>query len=122
MVSEAVALQARHVDTATQVYEQIIAAFLRSTAQFLAYLDGVEPFRRQKLGAFALEHNLNFIAIKHGPENTTVFGASEETSWPGASVSNRRICPRRCATRSSVRASRCSSGWQSWKNGCCRRP
>lgn len=50
--------------TAGQLYQDIVGAFLSSTADFILYLDSIEPFRSDELAAFAWENNLALIRLE----------------------------------------------------------
>ncbi len=60
---------ARQSATAGQLYQDIIGAFLSSTADFILYLDRIEPFRSDELAAFARENNLVLISLQRNNGN-----------------------------------------------------
>jgi len=66
LLADAVALHARGAVLAEEVTESILIRFLGSSARFVDYLDGVEPFRPDELGAFAAEAGLSAIRIVRG--------------------------------------------------------
>ncbi len=66
--------------TAQQLYQNVIGAFLTSTADFLLYLDRVEPFRSEELAAFAWENNLSLVGIERRDDSA----ARYPENWPEA--------------------------------------
>lgn len=64
LVADVVALHARGSVVAEEVTDSLFTGFLGSSARFVDYLDGVEPFRDQELTAFAEEIGLQFIRIE----------------------------------------------------------
>lgn len=65
LVSEVVAANLRNASQSQQLVEQIVRTFLSNTARFVAYLEGVEPFSRYELAAYAAENGLCGIWIEH---------------------------------------------------------
>ena len=62
---------ARSAVLSQEVVEEIIRTFLGSTARFVDYLDGVEPFSGHELSAFATEAGLAGIRIiRNGKDKT----------------------------------------------------
>lgn len=63
-------LNARHAITSRKVLEEILEKQLNNTAEFVNYLDQVEPFSMSELSAFAREAGLAGVGIIRG--NSTV--------------------------------------------------
>lgn len=74
LLADAVVLHTRGARLAEEATETILSSFLASSAGFVAYLDGIAPFRSNELAAFAEEAGLSMIriirpdGIDQGPE------------------------------------------------------
>jgi signal transduction histidine kinase len=64
LIGEIMARNAEQAASAQQLYTDVIAAFLSSSADFIIYLDGIEPFAPSELEAFAWENGLVLIGIE----------------------------------------------------------
>ncbi|WP_242445594.1 hypothetical protein [Chromatium okenii] len=75
LLTDAVMLHTRGALLAERVTADILTRFLGNSARFVAYLDGVAPFRADELSAFADEAGLSVIrliraeGIVQGPQN-----------------------------------------------------
>jgi two-component system sensor histidine kinase HydH len=63
LVGDAVGLHARGAVLAQELGDGLLSAFLGSSARFVDYLDGIEPFRAEELTAFAAEAGLALIRV-----------------------------------------------------------
>jgi signal transduction histidine kinase len=78
LLSDAVALQARSAILAQEVIDSILTLLLGSSARFVDYLDGIEPFSEDELSAFAAEAGLSMIRVigagrtRQGPPGQSV--------------------------------------------------
>lgn len=63
LLADAVVLHTRGARLAEEATETILSSFLASSARFVAYLDGIAPFRSDELAAFAQEAGLSMIRI-----------------------------------------------------------
>lgn len=63
LLSDAVALQARGAILAQDAIDSILTLLLGSSARFVDYLDGIEPFSEEELSAFASEAGLSMIRV-----------------------------------------------------------
>jgi signal transduction histidine kinase len=63
LLADAVALQARGALLAQDAIDSILTVLLGSSARFVDYLDGIEPFTEDELDAFAAEAGLSIIRV-----------------------------------------------------------
>jgi signal transduction histidine kinase len=77
------ARNAEQAATAQQLYTDVIDAFLSSSADFIIYLDGIEPFAPSELEAFAWENGLVLIGIERKDGSSSRY----PDQWP-AGVDN----------------------------------
>lgn len=63
MLSRVVKLNAENAILSQGIIEEIVVTFLKSSAEFIDYLDSIQPFSKQELTAFAMESGLSGIRI-----------------------------------------------------------
>ncbi len=70
LLADAVGLHVRGAVLAEHLSDAILGGFLRSSARFVDYLDGIEPFRAEELSAFAGETGLSVVGVVGATEVT----------------------------------------------------
>lgn len=78
LISGIMARNAVQAGIAQEMYQDIIKAFLGSTADFVRSLDQIEPFKPAELSAFAWENGLTMISLKR-PDGSL---SSYPEQWP----------------------------------------
>ena len=63
LVSQVVATNLHSAQLSLEVIEEVVTSFLKHTAQFVAFLDGIEPFNADELAAYVAENGLSGIVI-----------------------------------------------------------
>jgi len=78
LIGGIMARNAEQAATAQQLYTDVIDAFLSSSADFIIYLDGIEPFTPSELEAFAWENGLVLIGIERNDGSSSRYPGE----WP----------------------------------------
>jgi signal transduction histidine kinase len=78
LIGGIMARNAEQAATAQQLYTDVINAFLGSSADFIIYLDSIEPFAPSELEAFAWENGLVFIGIERSDGSSSRY----PRQWP----------------------------------------
>ncbi|WP_296808859.1 ATP-binding protein [Thiocapsa sp.] len=91
LLSDAVALQARGAVLAQDAIDSILTVLLGSSARFVDYLDGIEPFTEDELSAFAAQAGLSMIRVIGPDRNIQGSPGVRDEVWPGCGILQRLI-------------------------------
>lgn len=84
MLSRVVKLNAENAILSQVIIEEVVITFLKSSAEFIDYLDSIQPFSEQELTAFAIESSLFGIRI--------VLGSNAYVEGPGGWFPGKQRC------------------------------